>query len=287
MSGVRSGDETFLTLTREVLYELAWSYPVTPLAAELGVKPLMLTRFLRKLDVPYPAAAYWTRGRNGGHAVRANLRPPDLATVTTAFIRCRPAPRLLARLETLSHAHVSHGLDTLTNRFRERLGQVPCVAHSTRLHRGLQPARQRLGKRPPSGGSGASEAYQRAGRRLTLLNSLLLGLARAGCASRVSGPRADKAVVHVGSSSIAFHIEELMSVPLWSEQPAGGALTVSLDLVRRIPQLTISWSDERDRPLETRLTEIALGIAIAAYCSRQSMPGPPLAPGPLLQGLDG
>ncbi len=152
MSGVRSGDETFLTLTREVLYELAWSYPVTPLAAELGVTPLMLTRFCRKLDVPYPAAAYWTRQRNGGHGVRANLRPPDLATVTAASIRCRPAPRLLMRLEALSCAQVSNDLDTLTNRFRERLGHVPCVAHSTRLHRGLQPARQRLGKRPPSGG---------------------------------------------------------------------------------------------------------------------------------------
>ncbi len=77
-----------------------------------------------------------------------------------------------------------------------------------------------------------------------------------------------------------------MSVPLWSEQPASGALTVSLDLVRRIPQLTTSWSDERDRPLETRLTEIALGIAIAAYRSGNSVLGRPPASSPVPLGHD-
>ncbi len=50
----RSGDP--LTLSREDLYELVWSKPMTELAQDFGLSDVALAKRCRKLGVPIPGA---------------------------------------------------------------------------------------------------------------------------------------------------------------------------------------------------------------------------------------
>jgi hypothetical protein len=55
----RSGDP--LTLSREGLYELVWSKPMTELAQDFGLSDVALAKRCRKLGVPIPGRGYWAR----------------------------------------------------------------------------------------------------------------------------------------------------------------------------------------------------------------------------------
>lgn len=52
-------------LTRERLFELVWSKPVTEVARELGVSDSAIGKLCRKLEVPKPPRGYWRRVATG------------------------------------------------------------------------------------------------------------------------------------------------------------------------------------------------------------------------------
>ncbi len=54
-----------LTLSREDLYELVWSKPVTELAKDFGLSDVALAKRCRKLGVPVPGRGYWARVEAG------------------------------------------------------------------------------------------------------------------------------------------------------------------------------------------------------------------------------
>ena len=47
--------------TRQELYDLVWSKPMTHLAAELGVSVGVLSALLRRADIPKPSPGHWMR----------------------------------------------------------------------------------------------------------------------------------------------------------------------------------------------------------------------------------
>ena len=47
------------TITREELYELVWSMPMTRASKQLGVSDVMLGRVCRERRVPRPPRGYW------------------------------------------------------------------------------------------------------------------------------------------------------------------------------------------------------------------------------------
>jgi hypothetical protein len=50
-----------LTLSRQDLYELAWSKPMVELAQDFGISDVALAKRLRKLGIPVPGRGYWAR----------------------------------------------------------------------------------------------------------------------------------------------------------------------------------------------------------------------------------
>src|SRR5688572_15503030 len=63
-----------LTLSREELYELAWSKPLTELAKDLGLSDVGLAKRCRKLGVPVPGRGYWARVAAGQEPHRPQLQ---------------------------------------------------------------------------------------------------------------------------------------------------------------------------------------------------------------------
>jgi hypothetical protein len=55
----------YLTMSRQALYDLVWSKPMTEVAAELGVSDVALAKRCASVEVPVPPRGYWARVQAG------------------------------------------------------------------------------------------------------------------------------------------------------------------------------------------------------------------------------
>ena len=62
-----------LMLSREDLYELAWSKPISQLAKDFGISDVALAKRCRRLSVPLPGRGYWARLDAGQTPCRPKL----------------------------------------------------------------------------------------------------------------------------------------------------------------------------------------------------------------------
>ena len=67
-------DEKRLTLSREDLYELAWSKPMSALAQDFGISDVALAKRCRRLGIPVPGRGYWARVDAGQTPHRPKLK---------------------------------------------------------------------------------------------------------------------------------------------------------------------------------------------------------------------
>ena len=77
-------------LTREELYELVWSKPMTQVAKELGISDVRLGRICRERDIPKPQRGYWANLTSSApKKKRQYLKPPlpDHTKDTSNFCR--------------------------------------------------------------------------------------------------------------------------------------------------------------------------------------------------------
>jgi hypothetical protein len=61
---------------REHLYKLAWTSPVSEIAARLGVSDVALAKVCRRAGIPIPGRGYWQRSESGQALERTPLREP-------------------------------------------------------------------------------------------------------------------------------------------------------------------------------------------------------------------
>ena len=73
-----------VTLTREQLYDLVWSKPMTEIATEFGVSSVAFANYCKKLGVPRPTRGYWQQLQWGQKPERDSL--PLRTSATRASI---------------------------------------------------------------------------------------------------------------------------------------------------------------------------------------------------------
>lgn len=66
-------DDAPLALSREDLYELAWSKPLRELAKDFGISDVALAKRCRRLGIPVPGRGYWARVDAGQRPYRPKL----------------------------------------------------------------------------------------------------------------------------------------------------------------------------------------------------------------------
>ena len=98
-----------LTLSREDLYELAWSKPINQLAKDFGISDVALAKRCRRLRIPLPGRGYWARLVAGQTPYRPKLpkREPqwyDKSALTVAPSAGAYAAAILSSEETLKSA---------------------------------------------------------------------------------------------------------------------------------------------------------------------------------------
>jgi hypothetical protein len=77
-----------LTLTRQTLYDLVWSKPMSTLAQDFGITDVGLAKRCRAVDVPIPYRGYWARVAAGQTPAKTPL--PKYRTRTPSE---SPAPK--------------------------------------------------------------------------------------------------------------------------------------------------------------------------------------------------
>jgi len=88
----------YITLTRQELYDLVWSKPMSSLAKEFGITDVGLAKRCRAVDVPIPYRGYWTRKKGGYGPPRTPLpkyrgaKPPVAKGHKTPRSLLPPAP---------------------------------------------------------------------------------------------------------------------------------------------------------------------------------------------------
>src|SRR5258708_14245576 len=80
-----------LTLTRQSLYELVWSKPMSTLANEFGITDVGLAKRCRAVDVPIPYRGYWARRAAGQTPPRLPL--PKYRTRTPTLTAAADSPK--------------------------------------------------------------------------------------------------------------------------------------------------------------------------------------------------
>ena len=91
-------EEAPLTLSREDLYELAWSKPICELSKDFGISDVALAKRCRRLGIPIPGRGYWARVEAGQKPYRPKLpeREPqwhDRGALTVAPLTSPPWSR--------------------------------------------------------------------------------------------------------------------------------------------------------------------------------------------------
>jgi hypothetical protein len=66
-------DQRPITLSREDLYELAWSKPIAELAKDFGISDVGLAKRCKRLNIPVPGRGYWARVDAGQTPYRPKL----------------------------------------------------------------------------------------------------------------------------------------------------------------------------------------------------------------------
>jgi|HubBroStandDraft_4_1064222.scaffolds.fasta_scaffold00135_1 hypothetical protein len=92
----------YMTLTRQALYDLAWSTPMSTLAKDFGISDVALAKRCRAVDVPVPPRGYWARRAAGQDPPRTplpNYRSRDTAdpVQSSAIETPPPAPNDVVR----------------------------------------------------------------------------------------------------------------------------------------------------------------------------------------------
>ena len=82
-----------LTLTRQELYDLVWTHPMTTLAKEFNLSDVALAKRCRAVDVPVPPRGYWARKPSDQAALRTPLpKYRTRSSVVEAPKPSRPPP---------------------------------------------------------------------------------------------------------------------------------------------------------------------------------------------------
>lgn len=79
-------------LTREQLYELVWSRPLTTLAKEYDLSDVGFAKLCKSLNVPRPSVGYWARKAAGYSLKQTPLPPPKVGSASDATLRLRQSP---------------------------------------------------------------------------------------------------------------------------------------------------------------------------------------------------
>ncbi|MGE8165960.1 hypothetical protein ACQKRQ_38195 [Paraburkholderia sp. NPDC080076] len=283
--------------TRQQLYDLVWSEPMTTLAKSLAISGVGLAKACRRGDIPVPPRGYWARVNAGQRIARTPLprRGPGasdrvaMGTGRPQVFRAEgdgsnhrneanddsvkqdelpPAPPVYDETLEALEARIRHALPAKFRFVRALDSAHPQI---TRLLREDDERREAMTKsryafdKPRFDGR-----FEQ--RRLVFLSNLFTLLGRLEAQGSVRGREGRELSVHVGDQYVKFKVETLVTLRPRTRPTSAKSEPMAIEVeVARWQhgerEERLFWSDGEDGKLEDRLQEI--GVAIVLTGERQ------------------
>jgi hypothetical protein len=269
---------SIVTLTRQQLYDRAWTTPIDTLATELGLSGRGLGKVCARHDIPVPPRGYWAKKAFGKHPIKPALPSPGTYGQRIAFNVVGGAEEAdvenaamhpLVAFEALAENRIAVPEDLplsdplvlttqkrLMRAKREVTGLIALPERALPIH--------------------TSRALRE--RALRIMQALLAGLAARAFPVAMTN---DGVRVTILDESLAFVIVESLKqvqhrvsfseqrlidrgagwqVPKTDSVPTG-SLSLAITNVRHVRQ---RWSESTGRPLESLLNRFLVGLVRAA-----------------------
>jgi hypothetical protein len=274
--------------TRQQLYELVWSGPITTLAKSLSLSDVGLAKACRRGDIPLPPRGYWARLNAGKLVIRPPLplRAPGASNhITVGHDRPQvfrspgddeveietlpPQPPVYEETLEAVEARIRLALPAKFRFVRSLDNAHPQIA---RLLREDDERREAMAKNRYAFDKPRFESRFEQ-RRLAFLSNLFLLLARLEVPGSARGPEGRELSAHVGDQNVRFRVETLATLrprkrPDDTNKNAPMAIEVEVARWQHGErEERLFWSDDEDGRLEDRLQEI--GVAIVLTGERQ------------------
>lgn len=269
-------------LSREELYALVWSEPITALAKKFGLSDVGFAKTCRAADIPLPDRGYWAKVQAGKSPPKPSLPPRGLACGDEVIIGPREYSGRRSAGEDLEASlppapSFPETLEEVTARAAKAVGKPVMPKAFARTH----PAIKRLF----DADARRTEKWKESGyrwnlpyfaspyeqRRLALLNALALAIAYAGGSLSTQGAAARSLYFRVGGVNLSAKLDAK-----GAKEPSGysaeatprdAKMIFTIENHMELGGVRLQWADEEGPRLEKQLREIAIGILVAGEMS--------------------
>ena len=270
------------TFTRQDLYELVWNRPGRDIASDLGISDVALSKACRRSNIPRPGPGYWAKQAVGKRTVRPTLPLRGLGQSDTVRIGGsrywmeQISDEQILNDPTPEPPRFAEDLTQVTERARILVRKVAIPANISRGHPLVVALleedagrRERQQARAYPSTWDAPRFDSPSGRRkLRILNALFLGFARLGHKIRVHVEEdRQSAVVWIGDRQVSFHLESANRKAARGPRVQRERLRLAINWYQSPPDVPLSWEDYDQVSLESQITDVAVGILVAAEWS--------------------
>lgn len=272
------------SFTRQELYELVWSKPITQLGKELGISDQGISKACRRNDIPTPQLGYWSKLAHGKSVRQPPLEnekfKPDDEVHVSPGVKMRPKRQKpeAAPSEEAQHTAI-RPVDVTKAPAPQETKPDPLV---DRLEKGLRKAKSSDGFVHNSIGPFTIKiSPDQVDRTLTILSSIVL-------AARAEGWGIDKDSLRIQDETIEIAITETQdSMPhiptpyelrekarySWRRIPEkdyfpSGLLKLAITNADYLG-IRVNWADGKKQRLETILPSFIEGLADAARAKEE------------------
>ncbi|MDX1245413.1 hypothetical protein GOL91_03595 [Sinorhizobium medicae] len=267
------------TISRQEVYDLVWSEPVSSLGVKFGISDVAFAKTCRKNDIPLPPRGYWAKLQAGKKASKERLRPrglgmPEFVQFGGDRWSYYSQPKNLAEVDLPPPPRFGESVDALLSRIRVLVGNVPVPKTLSKAHRMVRRLLEQDNIRrqkylastyrssfdAPLFGSPFEQ------RRLRLYSAIFNALERQGMQPHGSGKDPQSFSIRVGEQSVSLIIDNPKIMRHgWRNTDdlrrlASEKLVVSVKTGYKIDKIRLSWEDGGDRKVEDFATEIVVAI---------------------------
>lgn len=269
------------TFTREELYDLVWSEPMTKLGARFKISGNGLKKACKRANIPVPPQGYWNK-LHAGHAVTKTPLPPAGSGMPAKVTIDPPMARPAAPPPPPVPESVHQAIDA------ERQSGKPVTVPATlsNPHRiidaWIQQSRREMreARHDPWAGNWRKpiDGTPLEKRRLRILSALFKALGARGYKLIVGETYRRQVQIALGDEKLEVHLDERIRQvrrQLTAEDRARGHHSVNQTWTQeRVPtdELVLKikseryiankeWRETEDSPLESRLNEVIAQIA--------------------------
>jgi len=252
-------------LTREELYDLVWSEPMSTVAPRLGISDAALGKICRRLRVPRPGVGYWQRKEAGKRDPRPRLRPLPAGTEEWEF---RWRPRLPEAAGPVAEQRLFESNNENRITVPERPGRYHPLVQQIRVALESQEDADRAGKPVPCFGIEVSRKSRQ--RALRIMDSLIKALESRRMSVSLDRAR-NRTLVDVRGVAVGIQLEERFKQaevrPGRWKRVETGQLALKIDGWNR--DLRQTWADGKKQRVENCLNSFVVGLVASAEIRRE------------------